>query len=338
MKKPAISIIVPVYNMERYLRECLESVRAQTFQDWECIIVNDGSFDTTPTVIREVTRNDSRFRVINKENGGLSIARNVAMKMANGKYIGFIDSDDWIEPTMYEHLYKLITENDADVAQISYWKEYIGSNEAKDTHESPEDLKIIDGMTAMIEMGYGQLSHYVWDKLHRKDIITCDFPIGRNFEDVYVYGKWLKNVKKMVIDNTPLYHYRIRRSGINQARASKNRYDFFLSCIDRMNMIQSSMTDEMDLDRRNAYLNRQAVNACRHIAREEKNTMKRDGAISRISCDINKFTLPPTQYLGSKYWWYAKLLRSNSRFFSMFMRFSGIFKSKDKNSESNFYL
>lgn len=334
MKDPVISIIVPVYNMERYIKECLESVRSQTFKDWECIIVNDGSFDTTPTVIREVTRNDARFKVINKENGGLSIARNVALKIAKGDYIGFIDSDDWIEPTMYERLYDLIRENDADIAQIGYWEEYIGSSEEV---EEEHEVNVIDGITAMIEMGYGKLPRFVWNKLHRRDIIDCDFPVGRNFEDVYVYCRWLKNVKRMVVDSTPLYHYRMRKSSIRNIHASKNRYDYFLSCIDRMTMIEHSMSEPIDMRRRDAYLNKEAVRACQIIAREEKNSMKRDGAIARISSDINNYTLPPHQYLSPRNWWYARILRSNSKFFSSFVRFSKMFHSEQKESRSHFF-
>lgn len=321
--------------MERYLKECLESVRAQTFKEWECLIVNDGSFDTTQTIIREVTRNDSRFRVINKENGGLSTARNIAIKMAQGDYIGFVDSDDWIEPNMYEHLYKLITENDADIAQVSYWKEYVGSNQAENSNDT---VRIIDGITAMTEMGYGQLSHFVWDKLHRKEIITSDFPVGRNFEDVHVYGNWLKNVKRMVVDNTPLYHYRMRRGSINHAVVAKNRYDYFLSCIDRMNMVENSMKEDMDLDRRDAYLNVEALKASRNIAREEKNAMKRDGAIARICNEINNYTLPTIKHLGAKNWWHARILRSNPKMFGILMRVSNIFSSKNKNAKTNFYV
>ncbi len=335
MKKPAISIIIPVYNMERYLKECLESIRTQTFNDWECLIVNDGSFDTSTTIIREATRNDSRFKVINKENGGLSTARNVAIKMASGDYIGFVDSDDWIEPTMYEHLYRLITENDADLAQVSYWKEYVGSSQLA---ESSDSGRIISGLTAMTEMGYGQLSHYVWNKLHRKEIITSDFPIGRNFEDVHVYGNWLKNVNRMVIDGTPLYHYRMRRGSINHAVVAKNRYDYFLSCIDKMGMVQDSLTEGIDIDRRDAYLNKEATKACTYIAREEKNSMKRDGAIARISSEINCYSLPSIKYLGTKGWWFAKILRSNPKLFSIFMQLSNIFNKSNQRANSNFYV
>lgn len=172
MKKPVISIIIPVYNMERYLKQCIESIRQQTFKDWECIIVNDGSFDTTPTIIREETRGDARFKIINKENGGLSSARNVALKLAQGEYIGFIDSDDWIEPNMYEHLYNLITEHNADIAQVAYLKEYANGI----IEGAPQEpIRVIDGLTAMVEMGYGKIPRFVWNKLHRKEIIDSDF-------------------------------------------------------------------------------------------------------------------------------------------------------------------
>jgi len=334
MKKPVISIIIPVYNMERYLKQCIESIRQQTFKDWECIIVNDGSFDTTPTIIREETRGDARFKIINKENGGLSSARNVALKLAQGEYIGFIDSDDWIEPNMYEHLYNLITEHNADIAQVAYLKEYANGI----IEGAPQEpIRVIDGLTAMVEMGYGKIPRFVWNKLHRKEIIDSDFPVGRNFEDYYVYGKWLKNVRKMVIDSTPMYHYRMRRSSLKNIQPAKNKYDYFLSCIDRMKMIEDSMSESMDINRRDAFLNQEAVNACRSIAREERNSMKRDGAISRIREGINNYTLPSRMYMDSKTWWYAKTLRQSSKLFCTAVRLSSKFHLEEAEDSSIFF-
>ena len=317
MTKPTISIIVPIYNMERYLRECLESIKGQTFVDWECILVDDGSIDSSLEICREFAQQDLRFKIIEKENGGLSSARNIALKQAQGEYIGFVDADDWIEPGMFECLFNRIVENDADISMVGYWTEYHGR---RSTKHLTKELRVIDGKTAMIEIGYDRLPNYVWNKLHRRSIITCEFPVGRNFEDIFVYGQWLKNVRKMVIDPTPLYHYRMRRSSIIHVDAAKNRYDYFLSCIDRMKMIEDVICDSKDSQRRNAYLNKSAVAASKSIAREETNTMKRDGAIARISNEIRNYPLPSPRFLGLKKWWRARLLRTNPKLFSWLMR------------------
>lgn len=114
--KPEISIIVPIYNVELYLRKCVDSILAQTFRSFELILVNDGSPDKCGEICEYYKELDPRVVVIHKQNGGLSDARNYGIDVAEGRYIGFVDSDDWIEPDMYEALYGLITAHNADIA------------------------------------------------------------------------------------------------------------------------------------------------------------------------------------------------------------------------------
>ena len=102
---PKISIIVPVYKVEQYLRRCLDSIVAQTFTDWECILIDDGSPDNSGRICDEYAEKDKRFRVFHQENVGVSAARNKGLDEARGEWIGFVDSDDWIEKEMYEYLY-----------------------------------------------------------------------------------------------------------------------------------------------------------------------------------------------------------------------------------------
>ena len=117
---PEISIIVPIYNVEQYLKRCVDSILAQTFKDFELILVDDGSPDSCPFICDEYARIDSRIKVIHKANGGLSDARNAGLEMAMGNYIAFVDSDDWIASDTYEYLYELIKKNKADVVSGSY--------------------------------------------------------------------------------------------------------------------------------------------------------------------------------------------------------------------------
>lgn len=111
-----ISIIVPVYMAEKYLNRCIESILCQTYKNFELILVDDGSPDTSGDLCDYWAGQDSRVKVIHKENGGASSARNCGLKIAKGKYIAFVDSDDWLEPNMYEQLYKLLEENKAQMA------------------------------------------------------------------------------------------------------------------------------------------------------------------------------------------------------------------------------
>ena len=115
-----ISIIVPIYNVENYLRQCLDSIQNQTYQNFECLIINDGSPDNSADICREYVEKDSRFRYLEKENGGVSSARNLGIEHSKGQYITFIDSDDWVDSDYLEVLYKSLTDEKADVAVSTY--------------------------------------------------------------------------------------------------------------------------------------------------------------------------------------------------------------------------
>lgn len=114
---PKISIIVPVYKVEQYLRRCLDSIASQTFTDWECILIDDGSPDKSGAICDEYAEKDSRFRVIHQKNAGVSAARNAGLDVARGEWIGFVDSDDWVEKDCYETALYLADENNADLVQ-----------------------------------------------------------------------------------------------------------------------------------------------------------------------------------------------------------------------------
>lgn len=121
---PAISIIIPIYNVEKYLRRCLESVQNQTFTDWEAICVNDGSPDNSADIVREFATRDARFKLVNKENGGLSDARNAGMAVASGEYILYLDSDDFIHPQTMEIAHTLAVRDGSDIVSFTYDRIY----------------------------------------------------------------------------------------------------------------------------------------------------------------------------------------------------------------------
>ncbi|MDE6637121.1 MAG: glycosyltransferase [Muribaculaceae bacterium] len=317
MEKPKISIIVPIYNMETYLRQCLDSIKDQTFNDWECILVDDGSTDSSSEICDEYASKDPRFKVIHKYNGGVSSARNAGMAAAVAEYVGFVDPDDWTEPMLFDRLYHLITEYDADIVQVGYIKEFLGHNSTK---HLVNNTIVIDGDEAVREISFDKIPNYLWNKLHRRSIMTCMFPEGRSFEDIYVYGHWLLNVKKMVLDPAPLYHYRMRKGSIVHSYNPLERYDYFLSCIDVMNRVEKLLTGKNDINRKNAYINKSAVGAAKSIARNIKKINQRDETIKKISIEVSNYPLPSPRFMGLKPWFRAKLLRKNPKFFGFLMR------------------
>ena len=120
MENELISVIVPIYNVENYLRMCLDSIQNQTYKNFECLLINDGSPDNSAEICREYVAKDSRFRYFEKENGGVSSARNLGIECSEGVYITFVDSDDWVEPDYLEVLYSIIVQEKADISVSTY--------------------------------------------------------------------------------------------------------------------------------------------------------------------------------------------------------------------------
>ena len=137
---PEISIIVPVYKVEKYLERCVKSILAQTFTDFELILVDDGSPDNCPLMCDEWAKKDKRIKVIHKANGGAGQSRNVGLENATGKYIGFVDADDWITRDMYEYLHELIIKEDADVAMCDFTR----NPKELENDTLNEEIKVLD--------------------------------------------------------------------------------------------------------------------------------------------------------------------------------------------------
>ena len=194
MKTPKISIIVPVYNVEPYIRRCIDSILSQTFKDFELILVDDGSPDRCGEICEEYAIRDSRIKVIYKENGGQLSARNRGLDIAQGDYIGFVDSDDWIDEDMYEILYNLCKNNDAQIANIGI--NFINNNKI----ESSKKYELIaltkyEAMKILLE--YKTFGDYFWANLfERKLFENLRFEEGIIYEDVDLFYKLIDRADK----------------------------------------------------------------------------------------------------------------------------------------------
>ncbi|MFJ8352992.1 glycosyltransferase family 2 protein [Bacillus paramycoides] len=215
---PKISIIVPVYKVERYIHKCIDSILMQTFEDFELILVDDGSPDTCGEICDRYADKDIRIKVIHKENGGLSSARNAGLENAKGDYIGFVDSDDWIEPDMYELLYGMCVEQGCDIAICSSQIHY--SNKIVTSSNHP--FIIHDRNTAMKTMLEGKLyDEVVWTKLFKRNLLEdIKFPVGMSYEDTAFTYKVIHKCKKVCFIGEPKYHY-IKRDNSMMDRAVK---------------------------------------------------------------------------------------------------------------------
>lgn len=210
MGNDLISIIIPVYKVEEYLEKCIESVLKQTYTNLQIILVDDGSPDNCGKICDEYAKKDSRIEVIHKVNGGLSDARNVGIAKAKGKYIGFVDSDDYIKEDMYEILINLIKEYDADVSICNLYdvidgKEYIRNNEnGIQEYSRLEILKEV-----LLDKN---IQSYAWNKLYKKELFDeIKYPIGKKYEDIGTTFYVFEKCNKIVVTSKPEYYY-LKRS------------------------------------------------------------------------------------------------------------------------------
>ncbi len=222
-----ISIIVPVYNVEKYIRKCVDSICGQTYGNLEIILVDDGSTDSSGMICDQYEKKDTRIVVVHKQNGGLSDARNAGMEVATGSYIGFVDSDDWIEPNMYERLLALCESEQLDVAAACFVEEYesgVGQREFSD------ETLILNGLEMLKINVFGHtkylVTNSVWDRLYKREILKgLLFPVGQCYEDMCFSVKVFLRANRCGLIHSGLYHYRIRENSI-MGSGLKNQNSF----------------------------------------------------------------------------------------------------------------
>lgn len=232
MENKLISVIVPVYKVEKYLNRCIDSIIKQTYHNLEIILVDDGSPDNSGKICDEYAKKDKRIKVIHKQNGGLSDARNCALDIATGDYIGFVDSDDYIKEDMFETLYNLCEEKEADISIISFY-EMIEDRiiEVRDSGE----LQILDKIEAIKELLLDtKIQSYAWNKLFKKELFTnIRFPTGKNFEDIATTLILFEKCNKIVRLEEPKYYYLRRNDSIVGVRNYKTYYDYMEVILDK---------------------------------------------------------------------------------------------------------
>ena len=211
---PVISIIVPVYNVEKYLHRCIDSILAQTFPDFECILIDDGSPDNCPAICDEYAEKDGRIIVIHQKNAGVSAARNTGLDKASGEWIGFVDSDDWLEPNALGKLYNKQRETNADIVTGRYRNIY---NNSKKTAVSKFENKFKNNL---VDLFMNNNIKMLWGKLYRKILFDGYIVPSENMaEDLFVNVQILSKpeFKKLHKIDDVIYNYD-RRTGITSAK------------------------------------------------------------------------------------------------------------------------
>lgn len=216
------SIIVPVYNVEKYLDKCLASISEQTFKEFECIVVDDGSSDNSNDIIDRYVNKDQRFKVIHQKNMGISAARNAGLAIAQGDYIAFVDSDDYISNEYLEKFALKIANTDADIV-ICGFIEVLKDSQKTVCFEAPSTEVIKQNILADI------WPSYPWNKCYKKYLFeNIRFPVGKIFEDLLTIPEVCLNAHKIVCIPEKLYYYnRQNFNSITSNLSTEKRYDVF---------------------------------------------------------------------------------------------------------------
>lgn len=254
--KPLISIIVPIYKVEKYLKRCIESIIAQTYQNIEIILVDDGSPDNCGKICDLYKKKDKRIKVIHKKNGGLSDARNSGIRIAKGEYIGFVDSDDFIKADMYENMLNAVLNNNTKLAICDFQcVDELGNNikmeesPIKDYHFNVNDL-----LPKLVQTG-GWFYIVAWNKLYHTSLLNEDFfPKGKYHEDEFVISQLLYKAKEISCISTKEYYYTVQRSGsIMENEIDIKHLDYFYALYNRCKFYEKIKKYNLINDNRTIY-------------------------------------------------------------------------------------
>lgn len=216
-KKPQISIIIPVYNVEKFLSTCLESVLNQTLKDIEIICIDDGSTDNSLKILEEYAKKDKRLVIIHQNNQGVSAARNLGLEIIRGEYFGFVDSDDWVDLDFFEKLYNTAKKYDADLACAGIIRKYPSSKERVKLNIKKE--KIYTLTSEKYKIAEIPRKSYIYNKIYKTsefEKTNLKFPSFWSFEDIYFSIRILYYLKKMVTVPNTNYYYRVNYKSLTR--------------------------------------------------------------------------------------------------------------------------
>ena len=247
-EKVLISVIVTVYNTADYLLKCLGSLGAQTFKEIEIICIDDGSTDNSLDILKKFHDFDNRFKVINQKHQGVSVARNVGLKEASGKYIAFVDSDDFVSPTMLSILYKTISKYKTDAVIFNYYDCW--DNNYSDVHQNFSDFLISNEEEFLEYLLMDEKIHnYLCFRLYKRELFSgFEFPKDKVFEDIYLSIHLIGKMKSIYYLDEPLYFYYHRRDSITNDLSISNIQDAIDSYYTRYLRIKEEYPKLMDVN------------------------------------------------------------------------------------------
>lgn len=243
---PTVSVIIPVYKVEKYLQECIDSICTQSYPYLEIILVDDGSPDCCGSICDENAAMDRRIQVLHKENGGLSSARNAGLDVATGKYVAFIDADDTIHPRFVEILIGLCEQFECDVSQCDFLT--VSETSMKLPLNMQGDLRFYTGKQAVHELCTGREDvkyTIACNKVYKRELFTgIRYPLGRLHEDEFTTYRVLWSARQVVVTNQYLYYYLIRSESIVRSKYSIKRLDALDAFKERLDFLKENDLEE----------------------------------------------------------------------------------------------
>lgn len=241
-EKALISVIIPVYKVEKYVEKCIQSVINQTYENLQIILVDDGSPDNCGKICDEYAKKDHRIEVIHKSNGGLSDARNKGLEIAKGEYIGFVDSDDYIEADMYEVLYNLLKQYNADVSICNFYTVSQGKISIKNAENGIKEYNRIEILKEILLDK--NIQSYAWNKLYKKELFDeIKYPIGKKYEDIGTTFFLLEKCNKVVVTGKSEYYYINRQDSIVNNVTESTITDYIELIIQRYDYIEENIKE-----------------------------------------------------------------------------------------------
>lgn len=235
-----VSIVIPVYNVDKYIRECLDSVINQSYKNLQIILVDDGSTDNSGKICDEYAVKDSRITVIHQENQGAGAAKNTGLDLVKGEYLSLIDSDDYLELNYYETMVSNLKQHNVDVVQCLFRNVFVNNKYSRQYNFPSKGSRKIKTKKFLVEMLYDWKYAIFWNKLLKTKLLKdIRFPVGRKIDDEFFTYKLICNAKKILNINDKLYNYRMRQSSIMNNSDNEQLYLDRIDCfVERLLFIE----------------------------------------------------------------------------------------------------
>ena len=322
---PVISVIIPVYNVGAYLDQCVQSVKKQTFSDWELILIDDGSTDNSPQICDRHSKDDARIHVVHQPNHGVAFSRNTGIRMARGEWVAFVDSDDWLEPDYLQILHQGAISNDSDVAICGRYEEH---QNARRPLAITKGTAILTAQEAIQKVYQRDLQSCLWSMLLHRSIMQEPVPSFSRYEDHAVLYKWFSHGRQVVLLPDLPYHFRVRKSSLMHQNSSNGELELMPIVSEMYEFIHEHQILPDNVNRSIAAQN--YIRIAKEVARSQDKSKK------RILQSIRKAIAPllpvDLSITGSKPYRRIRLLMFSPALFIRVLSFSQLFVLKHKPS------